>query len=68
MDGNQQVKAIAYRRAVAKLNKIKELEITPDIDIDGIDAIIEFLARKSLIEMEEIGKHMLQVKPGMLNL
>lgn len=45
---NEKALAIAYRRAVAKSMKIKELEITPDMkdDAEAIDAMVKFLAIK----------------------
>ena len=43
---NPQAQAVAYRRAVAKSAKIKELEIDPSIKQAGIDATIKFLAEK----------------------
>lgn len=41
---NEQALAMAYRRAVAKSLKIKELEITPDMDEEAIDAMVKFCA------------------------
>lgn len=41
---NEQALAMAYRRAVAKSIKIKELEITPDMTEEDIDAMVKFLA------------------------
>ena len=35
---------MAYKRAVAKSLKIKELEITPDMSEEDIDAMVKFLA------------------------
>lgn len=43
-DKNEQALAMAYRRALAKSLKIKELEITPDMDEDAIDAMVKYLA------------------------
>ncbi len=50
---NQQALAVAYRRALAKSNKIKELEITADNDEEGIEGLIKFLAEK---KAEDTGK------------
>lgn len=44
VDKNEQALAMAYRRAVAKSLKIKELEITPDMDEDCIDGMVKWLA------------------------
>lgn len=43
-DKNEQALAMAYRRALAKSLKIKELEITSDMDEDAIDAMVKYLA------------------------
>ncbi len=43
-DKNEQALAMAYKRAVAKSLKIKELEITPDMDEEAIDAMVKFCA------------------------
>lgn len=43
-DKNAHALAMAYKRAVAKSLKIKELEITPDMDEEAIDAMVKFLA------------------------
>ena len=43
-DKNEQALAMAYRRAVAKSLKIKELEITSDMTEEDIDAMVKFLA------------------------
>lgn len=50
---NQQAQAVAYRRAVAKSAKIKDLDITADFDEAQTDATIKFLAEK---KAEETGK------------
>jgi len=39
-----QALASAYRRAVGKLKKIKELEITPDMSTDEQDELVRLLA------------------------
>lgn len=44
IDKNEQALAMAYRRAVAKSIKIKELEITSDMSEEAIDAMVKFLA------------------------
>lgn len=44
IDKNEQALAMAYRRAVGKSLKIKELEITPDMTEDAIDAMVKFCA------------------------
>lgn len=44
IDKNEQALAMAYRRAVAKSIKIKELEIDPDMNEEAIDAMVKFLA------------------------
>ena len=44
VDKNEQALAMAYRRAVAKSLKIKELEITPDMDEEAVDAMVKWLA------------------------
>ena len=44
VDKNEQALAMAYRRAVAKSLKIKELGITPDMDEDCIDGMVKWLA------------------------
>lgn len=41
---NDQALAMAYRRAVAKSLKIKELEITPDMSEEDIDAMVKYCA------------------------
>ncbi len=41
---NEQALAMAYRRAVAKSLKIKELEITSDMSEEGIDAMVKYCA------------------------
>lgn len=41
---NEQALAMAYRRAVAKSLKIKELEITPDMSEEDIDAMVKYCA------------------------
>lgn len=48
IDKNEQALAIAYRRAVGKSIKIKELEITPAMedDPDAVDAMVKFLAEQ----------------------
>lgn len=43
-DKNAHALAMAYKRALAKSLKIKELEITPDMDEEAIDAMVKFLA------------------------
>ena len=45
---NEQALAMAYKRAVAKSMKIKELEITPEMadNPDAVDAMIKFMAEK----------------------
>lgn len=43
-DKNAHALAMAYKRALAKSLKIKELEITPDMSEEDIDAMIKFLA------------------------
>ena len=43
-DKNAHALAMAYKRAVAKSLKIKELEITPDMSEEDIDAMVKFLA------------------------
>lgn len=44
VDKNSHALAMAYRRALAKSLKIKELGITPDMDEDSIDAQVKFCA------------------------
>ena len=44
IDKNEQALAMAYRRAVAKSIKIKELEITPGMKEEAIDAMVKFCA------------------------
>ena len=41
---NEQALAMAYRRAVAKSLKIKELEITPDMTEEETDEMVKFCA------------------------
>jgi hypothetical protein len=45
---NEQALAMAYRRAVAKSLKIKELEITPEMadDPDAVNAMVKFMAER----------------------
>ena len=43
-DKNAHALAMAYKRALAKSLKIKELEITPDMSEEDIDAMIKFCA------------------------
>lgn len=45
---NEEALAMAYRRAVGKSMKIKELEITPSMedDDDAVDEMVKFLAEK----------------------
>ena len=43
-DKNAHALAMAYKRAVAKSLKIKELEITPDMEEEDIDAMVKFCA------------------------
>lgn len=43
-DKNAHALAMAYKRAVAKSLKIKELEITPDMSEEDIDAMVKFCA------------------------
>jgi hypothetical protein len=43
-DKNAHALAMAYKRALAKSLKIKELEITPDMDEEAIDAMVKFCA------------------------
>lgn len=44
IDKNEQALAMAYRRAVAKSLKIKELEITPDMSEEDIDGMVKWLS------------------------
>ena len=44
VDKNEQALAMAYRRAVAKSLKIKELEITPDMSEEDIDGMVKWLS------------------------
>ena len=39
---NEQALAMAFRRALAMSAKIKELEITPDMDEEAVDAMVKF--------------------------
>ena len=50
---NQEVLASAYRRAVAKSLKIKELMITPKMSEEDVDALIEIMAKR---KSEQSGK------------
>ena len=50
---NEQALAMAFRRALAMSAKIKELEITPDMDEEAVDAMVKFLA-ESKAEKEGI--------------
>lgn len=50
---NPQAEAVAYRRAMAKIVKIKDLEITADFTEEQTNATIKFLAEK---KEEETGK------------
>ena len=43
-DKNAHALAMAYKRALAKSLKIKELEITPDMSEEDIDAMVKFCA------------------------
>lgn len=43
-DKNPQALTMAYKRVVGKSMKIKELEITPDMTEEAIDAMVKFLA------------------------
>lgn len=47
---NQQALAVAYRRALAKSNKIKDLDITADFTTEQTDATIKWLAEKKETE------------------
>ena len=49
---NEQALAMAFRRALAMSAKIKELEITPDMDEEAVDAMVKFLA-ESKAEKED---------------
>ena len=51
---NEQALAMAYKRAVAKSMKIKELEITPDMaeNPDAVDAMIKFMAETKAVKEE----------------
>ena len=44
IDKNEQALAMAYRRAVAKSLKIKELEITPDMSEEDVDGMVKWLS------------------------
>lgn len=46
IDKNPQALALAFKKCKGKLAKIKELGITPDMDDDAKDALIEQLAVK----------------------
>ena len=47
---NEQALAMAYRRAVAKSLKIKELEIEPDMSEEAIDAMVKFCAELKAVK------------------
>jgi len=54
MDGrNQQVLALAFRKAKAKSLKCKDLLVEPDMDNDAVDALIVYLCK---IKATESGK------------
>lgn len=53
VDKNEQALAMAYRRAVAKSLKIKELEITPDMSEEDIDGMVKWLSE---LKAEKEGK------------
>ena len=59
-DKNAHALAMAYKRALAKSLKIKELEITPDMSEEDIDAMVKFCAEmKALKEGVEDWKQFL---------
>jgi hypothetical protein len=52
MDRNQQVLAIAFKKAKRKLQRIKELGITADMSEDAIDSLVTQLAEAKAVEAE----------------
>ena len=50
MDRNQQVLAAAFKKAKRKINKIKELGVTPDMDEDAQYELVKRLAEAKAIE------------------
>ena len=50
MQRNPKALAIASRRALAKTRKIKELGITPDMDVKAQDALVLALSEKKVCE------------------
>jgi len=50
MDRNPQALALAFKKCRGKILKVKELEITPDMDKDLIEKLIEQLATAKAAE------------------
>jgi len=50
MGKNPQALALAFKKCKGKILKIKELEITPEMDSDSIEALIEKLANTKVID------------------
>lgn len=44
IEKNQQAMALAFKKCKGKLLKIKELNITPDMDAESVEVLIETLA------------------------
>ena len=56
MDKNPQALALAFKKCKGKTLKIKELKITPDIDKDRVEELIENLANaKAIAEGSTLG-------------
>lgn len=50
MGRNPQITAVAFKKAKAKLAKIKQLGILPDMTVEAIDALVMNLAEAKAIE------------------
>lgn len=61
IDKNPQALAQAYKKCKGKLQKIKDLGITPDMDDEAIDALIENLSAAKAVEQ---GKNISEMIAG----
>lgn len=52
IDKNPQALALAYKKCKGKIQKIKELKITPDMSDKKIETLIENLATAKAVEKE----------------
>ena len=55
MGRNPQITAVAFKKAKAKLAKIKQLGILPDMTVEAIDALVMNLAEaKAIVEQKDV--------------